>query len=46
MRGKIVLKELDRLRGLGVITDEIYQSIGRVLCKPGGITKSLFLIFL
>jgi hypothetical protein len=46
MRGKIVLKELDRLRGLGVITDEIYQSIEEFYASQGDNKKSFFNFFI
>ncbi|WP_319370210.1 DUF2157 domain-containing protein [uncultured Ilyobacter sp.] len=44
MRGKIVLKELERLRGLDVITDEVYQRIEDFYIGEGE-TKKTFLNF-
>jgi hypothetical protein len=46
MRGKIVLKELARLRGLGVITDEIYEGIEEFYVREGDNKKSIFNFFI
>ncbi|WP_320047057.1 DUF2157 domain-containing protein [uncultured Ilyobacter sp.] len=46
MRGKIVLKELERLRGLGVITDEIYKGIEEFYASQGDNRKTFFNFFI
>jgi hypothetical protein len=46
MRGKIVLKELARLRGLGVITDEVYGSIEEFYARESENKKTFLNFFI